>query len=216
MSKNKLFGEKMAKESRQVFDAAKLMEPAMTNAATNLFGIALDELGSVLARMDESRIDAACAMLAGANKIVVFGCGREALQVKGFAMRLHHLGLPVSVVGDMTTPPLGAGDVFLVSSGPGETSTVLTLMQVARKAGATVLLLTAQGESSAARLADVTLLIPAQTMADDQGPEKTSVLPMGSVFEGALFVLFEVMVLKLKTITGMSSEAMRARHTNME
>ncbi|RWK54475.1 MAG: SIS domain-containing protein [Mesorhizobium sp.] len=123
---------------------------------------------------------------------------------------------PVSVVGDMTAPPLGAGDVFLVSSGPGETSTVLTLMQVAREAGATVLLLTAQGESSAARLADFTLLIPAQTMADDQGPEKTSVLPMGSVFEGALFVLFEVMVLKLKTITGMSSEAMRARHTNME
>jgi 6-phospho-3-hexuloisomerase len=39
---------------------------------------------------------------------------------------------------------------------------------------------------------------------------------MGSVFEGALFVLFEVMALKLKTITGMSSQAMRARHTNME
>jgi 6-phospho-3-hexuloisomerase len=188
----------------------------MTNTGTNLFRIALDELGSVLARTDESRVDAACAMLAGANKIVVYGCGREALQVKGFAMRLHHLGLPVSVVGDMTTPPLGAGDVFLVSSGPGETSTVLTLMQAARKAGATVLLLTAQGESSAARLADFALLIPAQTMADDQGPEKTSVLPMGSVFEGALFVLFEVMVLKLKAVTGATSEAMRARHTNME
>jgi 6-phospho-3-hexuloisomerase len=55
----------------------------MTNTGTNLFGIALDELGNVLARIDESRIDAACAMLAGANKIVVYGCGREALQVKG-------------------------------------------------------------------------------------------------------------------------------------
>ncbi|RWN35908.1 MAG: SIS domain-containing protein [Mesorhizobium sp.] len=188
----------------------------MTNAGTNLFGIALGELGSVLARVDESRVDAACAMLAGANKIVVYGCGREALQIKGFAMRLYHLGLPVSVVGDMTTPPLGVGDVFLVSSGPGETSTVLTLMRVARETGAIVLLLTAQGESSAARIADFALLVPAQTMADDQGPEKASVLPMGSLFEGALFVLFEVMVLKLKAITGATSEAMRARHTNME
>jgi 6-phospho-3-hexuloisomerase len=53
-------------------------------------------------------------------------------------------------------------------------------------------------------------------MADDQGLEKTSVLPMGSVFEGALFVLFEAMVLKLKRSIGMSPEAMRARHTNME
>ncbi|TGQ48038.1 MULTISPECIES: 6-phospho-3-hexuloisomerase [unclassified Mesorhizobium] len=188
----------------------------MTNAGTDLFGIALNELGNVLARVDESRIDSACAMLAGARKIAVYGCGREALQVKGFAMRLYHLGLPVSVVGDMTTPPLGSGDVFLVSSGPGETSTVLTLMQIAREAGATILLLTAQGESSAARLADFSLLIPAQTMANDQGSEKTSVLPMGSVFEGALFVLFEVMVLKLRDLTGQSPETMRARHANME
>ncbi|WP_292866929.1 SIS domain-containing protein [Mesorhizobium sp.] len=181
-----------------------------------MFRIAIEELGAVLARVDDAGIDTACRLLAGARQIVVYGCGREALQVKGFAMRLYHLGLPVSVVGDMTTPPLGRGDVFLASSGPGETTTVLTLMRVAREAGATNLLLTAQPGGSAAGLADTTLAIPAQTMADDQGVRKTSVLPMGSVFEGALFLLFEVMVLKLKSLTGASSEAMRARHTNME
>jgi len=53
-------------------------------------------------------------------------------------------------------------------------------------------------------------------MADDQGPGKTSVLPMGSVFEGALFLLFEVMVLRLKAMLDVPAEAMRARHTNME
>ncbi|TGQ73129.1 MAG: SIS domain-containing protein [Mesorhizobium sp.] len=181
-----------------------------------MFKTALDELGAVLARVNGDRIDAACAMLAGARQIVVYGCGREALQLKGFAMRLYHLGLPVSVVGDMTTPPVAQGDVFLVSSGPGETSTVLTLMRVAREAGATVLLLTAQEGGSAAPLADFTLLIPAQTMANDQGAQKTSVLPMGSVFEGALFLLFEVMVLNLRELTAASPQAMRARHTNME
>jgi 6-phospho-3-hexuloisomerase len=182
----------------------------------NLFRTALDELGNVLASVDPKAIDAACAMLAGARTIAAYGCGREALQVKGFAMRLYHLGLPVSVVGDMTAPPLGEGDVFLASSGPGETSTVLALMRVAKEAGARVLLVTAQPGSSAAELADFTLVIPAQTMADDQGPAKTSVLPMGSVFEGALFLLFEVMVLKLKTSLGIEADAMRARHTNME
>jgi len=181
-----------------------------------MFATALDELGAVLARTDEPQIDAACEMLAGAGRIAVYGCGREALQVKGFAMRLYHLGLPVAVVGDMTTPPLGRGDVFLASSGPGETTTVLTLMRVARDAGAKVLLLTAEPESSAAKLADFTLLIPAQTMASDQGAARRSVLPMGSLFEGALFLLFEIMVLKLKALTGATPEAMRARHTNME
>lgn len=182
----------------------------------NLFRLALDELGDVFTRVDDSAVDAACAMIAGAKTVGVYGCGREALQIKGFAMRLFHLGIPVAVVGDMTMPPLGPGDVFLVSSGPGETSTVLTLMKVARDAGAKNLLITAQAESGAAKLADFTLLIPAQTMANDQGARKTSVLPMGSVFEGALFVLFEVMVLKLKAMLDVSPEAMRARHTNME
>lgn len=181
-----------------------------------MFATALEELGAVLARVDDGRIDAACEMLAGAGRIAVYGCGREALQVKGFAMRLYHLGLPVSVVGDMTAPPLGKGDVFLTSSGPGETTTVLTLMRVAREAGAQILLLTAEPASSAASLADVTLLIPAQTMASDQGAARSSVLPMGSLFEGALFLLFEIMVLKLKELTGVAPEAMRARHTNME
>ncbi|MBZ9659496.1 SIS domain-containing protein [Mesorhizobium sp. ESP-6-4] len=188
----------------------------MTKAASGMFATALDELGAVLARTDEARIDVACEMLAGAGRIAAYGCGREALQVKGFAMRLYHLGLPVSVVGDMTTPPLGQGDVFLASSGPGETATVLTLMRVAREAGAKVLLLTAEPERSAAKLADFTLVIPAQTMASDQGEARSSVLPMGSLFEGALFLLFEIMVLKLKRLTNATPEAMRARHTNME
>ena len=188
----------------------------MSDRNENLFKTALDELGGVLARVDGSQIDAACKLLAEARQIVVYGCGREALQVKGFAMRLYHLGLPVSVVGDMTTPPLGQGDVFLASSGPGETTTVLTLMRVARDAGAKVLLLTAEPTGSAAKLADFTLVIPAQTMASDQGAARSSVLPMGSLFEGALFLLFEIMVLKLQALTKATPEAMRARHTNME
>ncbi|MBS3649520.1 SIS domain-containing protein [Pseudaminobacter sp. 19-2017] len=177
---------------------------------------ALSELGGALTGVDESAIEAGCETLARARHIGVAGCGRELLQMKGFAMRLFHLGLPVSIVGDVTMPPLGKGDVFLVAAGPGELATMTALMNVAKNAGAYNLLITAQPESSAGRLADSMIVIPAQTMASDQGEAKTSVLPMGSVFEGALFVLFEVMVLRLKTLLGVSPEAMRARHTNME
>jgi 6-phospho-3-hexuloisomerase len=178
--------------------------------------VALAELGEVLARVDDAEIDAACETLARANRIGVYGCGREALQIKGFAMRLFHLGMPVSVVGDMTMPPLGTGDVFLASAGPGELSTVTVLMNVAKNAGAHNVLVTAEPMSSAGLLADTMLIIPARTMASDEGDAKTSVLPMGSVYEGALFILFEVMVLRLKTRLNVSPEAMRARHTNME
>lgn len=188
----------------------------MSDPTRALFGSALHELEAVLSRVDADTIERACLALSNARRIGIYGCGREALQMKGFAMRLFHLGLPVSVVGDMTMPALGQGDVFFASSGPGETTTVLTLMNVARDAGALNLLVTAQPKSSAASLADETVLIPAQTMADDQGGKRASVLPMGSVFEGALFLLFEIMILRLKDILGTTPEAMRSRHTNME
>ena len=59
-------------------------------------------------------------------------------------MRLYHLGLKVAVEGDMTTPPVGEGDLFIVTVGPGEISTALALLGVAKQAGSTILVLTAQ------------------------------------------------------------------------
>ncbi len=59
----------------------------MTAAGNDLFGGALGELGAVLARVDQGAVEHACRMLADARQIIVYGCGREALQMKGFAMR---------------------------------------------------------------------------------------------------------------------------------
>jgi 6-phospho-3-hexuloisomerase len=39
---------------------------------------------------------------------------------------------------------------------------------------------------------------------------------MGSVYEGALFVLFEVIILRLKTGLKVTDEVMRSNHTNLE
>ncbi len=131
-------------------------------------------------------------------------------------MRLFHMGLDVHMVGDMTTPPIGPGDLLIVTVGPGDLATVEALMGIAKRAGAETLVVTAQANGGAARRADHVLTIPAQTMADDQAPTGLSVLPMGSLFEGAEFVLFEVMVLKLRDRLGVSPETMRANHTNLE
>jgi 6-phospho-3-hexuloisomerase len=183
---------------------------------TNKYKAALAELSGVFDRIKDGEVDWACEMIGNAKKIVVFGGGRERLQIMGFAMRLYHMGLAVAVEGDMTTPPVGAGDLFVVTCGPSEISTALALMGVARAAGAKILFITAQPDSRGAKLADFVLHLPAQTMADDQGDKRTSVLPMGSLFEGALFVLFEIMVLKLIELKKIKPEAMRANHTNLE
>jgi 6-phospho-3-hexuloisomerase len=45
-------------------------------------------------------------------------------------------------------------------------------------------LITAQPHGRAAAYADLVLHLPAQTMADDRGEQRSSVLPMGSLYEG--------------------------------
>ena len=182
---------------------------------TNLYADAIDELKGVFTRIDDSNVDAAAREIASARRIVMYACGRERLQIMGFCMRLYHMGLDVAMVGDMTTPPLGKGDLFLAVCGPGFVSTTSALMGEAHKAGAQSLVITAEPDGPTSKRATSILLLPAQTMANDQGA-KRSILPMGSLYEGALFILFEVMVLKLMALKGITYEDMRARHTNME
>lgn len=164
----------------------------------------LDQLGPVT------------AALAVAGRIACVGVGREGLMMKALAMRLYHLGIDAHVVGDMTTPPLGSGDVLMVSAGPGSFSTVAALVGVAQGAGARVICVTAEPGGPVPRAADQVLHIPAQTMAADQGAAATSILPMGSLYEALMFLVFELLVLQLRDRLGISPEAMRANHTNLE
>ena len=182
----------------------------------SIYDAVLADLAGVFARIDDANVEAALVDLAAARRIAFYGCGREGLQMRGLCMRLFHMGLQVTMVGDMTAFPVGPGDLLFASAGPGQLATASALLGVAKAAGVRTLLITAQPQGETARLADRLLVLPAQTMADDQGPAVASVLPMGSVFEGAMFVLFEVLVLRLRERLGVSMDAMRARHTNLE
>lgn len=186
-------------------------QPGLGSAARR----AAAEITAVIDAIDPAQVAAALDALAGARRIAVHGVGREGLQMRGLAMRLYHLGLQASVCGDMNCPPVGRGDLLMVSAGPGAFSTVLALIGQARAAGAGVLVLTAQPAGACARVADRCLAIPAQTMADDlQAP--ASILPMGSLYEATLHVLFELLVLQLRDRLGVTAQAMRDRHTNLE
>lgn len=88
--------------------------------------------------------------------------------------------------------------------------------------------MTAQPGGKAPRLGHTVIYLAAQTMADDEAAngsnqshsgEKSNqekILPMGSVYEGAMFVLFEISVFLLRRRLGETVETMRTRHTNLE
>ena len=187
----------------------------MTETLADLAKGALADLAGVFDRLPAAAAAPLIDEIAAARRSVVFGCGREGLQMRGFAMRLFHMGRDVSVWGDMTTPAVGPGDLFFVSAGPGYLATAEALVEIARKSGARTALVTAQADGRLAKTVDVVVHIPAQTMANDQG-SKLSVLPMGSLFETAQMIFFELVILRLRPRFKESPETMRARHTNLE
>ena len=175
---------------------------------------ALNELEAVFAALSPDAAEPLLDNLLQANRVALYGVGREGLMMRALTMRLFHLGLDAHVVGDMTTPPLGTGDLLIVSAGPGGFSTVNALLSVAKGAGAKTLLLTAQPGGDASALADTVVVLPAQTMADDQA--KPGILPMGSLFEAAQLIFFDLVTLLLRDRLGQDAEELRARHTNLE
>jgi len=176
---------------------------------------ALAEIGSVFGRVAPGTADSMCGEILNARRIACYGVGREGLMMKALCMRLMHLGLDAHVAGDMTTPPVTKGDLLIASAGPGSFTTVMALLGVAREAGARTMVVTAQPDGPAPRAADVVIELPAQTMANDRGGP-ASLLPMGSLYEAAQLVFFDLISILLREKTGQSPDQMRARHTNLE
>jgi len=172
------------------------------------------EIDRVLQGVDEGDVEALGSAILGAHRIAIYGLGREGLVMRSFAMRLMHLGLPAAVVGDVTAPPVGPGDLFLLSCGPGYISTAEALMGVAQGAGARIAMLTAEPQAALPRLAGLVVCLPAQTMAQAEGA--SSGQAMGSAFEQAMWILFDALVPRLQAATGQTAEDLRRRHTNLE
>ena len=175
---------------------------------------ALQEVAEAVRSVPETEIARVVDDLLAARRIACYAGGREGLVMRGLVMRLFHAGLDVHSVGDMTTPAFGAGDLVVLSCGPGRISMVEALAGVARRDGARVLYLTAQPRTPPAGLADRVVHIAAQTMADDRN--SAAALPMGSAYEIALFVLVDLITNEVRRRRSESVEELRSRHTNLE
>lgn len=155
------------------------------------------------------------ARILAAPAIYVHGIGRCGLIMRTFTIRLAQLGLPVHAVGDASTPAANPGDLAIIGSGTGETSSVVTIAERARLAGMTLVGLTATRDSRLARIVDHPILIPGVAKAET--PDATrSRQPPGSLFEQMLFCFLEHIVVDLAEQRDPDYAAVRRRHANLE
>jgi 6-phospho-3-hexuloisomerase len=175
---------------------------------------ALTETADAVRSVSDADLDGVVDEMLAARLIACYAGGREGLVMRGLVMRLFHAGLDAHYVGEMTCPAVGPGDLLVLSCGPGRISMVEALAGVGRRDGARILYFTAQPENPPAEQADRTVRITAQTMADDR--ESDAVLPMGSAYEIALFVLVDLITNGVRRRRSQSPEDLRSRHTNLE
>ena len=132
-------------------------------------------------------------------------------------MRLMHLGKTVYVVGETTTPGIAAKDLLILGSGSGRTASLLAMARQARSHDAKVLLFTTDANSPMAELADQLVLVPAPSLGMNEGErDQPSIQPMGTLFEQALFVLCDSLILRMMRQNGVSAAHMLERHANLE
>jgi 6-phospho-3-hexuloisomerase len=172
------------------------------------------ELEGVFARVNPDQLEVLAKEIIAARRIVCYGAGREGLMMQAIAMRLMHAGFQSYVVGEMVTPRVGEGDLFLASAGPGHFPTIETLLRVAREASGRTIVISAQPAQASQMPVDVLIHLPAQTMADVAAGR--SVLTMGTHYETALLLFGDFLVLRLLELTQQKREDMYTRYTNMK
>jgi 6-phospho-3-hexuloisomerase len=177
----------------------------------------LAEITTCLRLVSSESLAQAGALIEDAPRIFVSGAGRSGLIMRALATRLMHLGKTVHVVGESTTPSIKPGELLVIGSGSGQTSTMLAIARKAKNRGASILLFTTNPTSPLANMADLSVAVPAPSLEGDAvGRDLNSVQPMGTLFEQSLLILYDIIILWLMHRSGVSASQMRLRHANLE
>jgi 6-phospho-3-hexuloisomerase len=177
----------------------------------------LNELCVVLGGVDSESYNALAELILDSERVFLAGAGRSGLVAKAFAMRLIQMRIESFVVGDATTPAIGKGDLLVIGSGSGETSSMVVAARKAKKYGAEVALVTAYPESIIGRLADLVIRVSAPTpKVEAREPLQHSVQPLGTLFEQSFLLFLDIVVKVLMDRTETTHNDMFGHHANLE
>lgn len=177
--------------------------------------LAIKELNDVFTMMDDSYIRELVEAVKKYNRIFTIGAGREGLATKAFAMRLTHMGKTSHWIWDDTTPALGEGDLLIAACGPGHIDTIDQVVRYAKGYGATIAVISASESGYCWDNADIKVKLPAAAYRAE-GEFVLTKQPMGNLFEQAMFILYDLVVIMATEEMGITYEEMAARHRNIE
>ena len=178
--------------------------------------IVVKELQKTLTAIDPEATKRFVQLLLDADEIFCAGAGRSGFQIRGFAMRLMHMGLRSYVVGETCTPNITGKGLLVICSGSGTTKSLVNHAVKAKEVGAKVALITINPESAIGKIADVVIQIPAGSPKSDVQGTVKSIQPMASLFEQSEGLYLDIVIMMLMDRQGLDSDTMFGRHANLE
>jgi 6-phospho-3-hexuloisomerase len=146
-------------------------------------------------------------MITKVKRTFVVGAGRSGLVARSFGMRLMHAGLQSFIPGETVTPAMDKGDLLVAISCTGETGYTKYLANRAKGLGAKIIAFTAEQESSLAKTAHKTYIIPA---------EGENIVIKAATFEHTTSLCLDAIFNVLKDQLKIDIEKYKQQHANLE
>jgi 6-phospho-3-hexuloisomerase len=180
-----------------------------------------NEISEVLDSIDDNKLNQLVDLLSNPNvKVLGYSAGRMGFGLKAFMMRLNHLGIKAYWFGDNYVPPMNENDIFICCSNSGTTKSVANIMDIFKaKAKGKVVAFVGNEDSKMGKEADITIKFKTcnggLNSADD--PSKiTSIQPMTTLTEQAMFILFDIVALMLINRLHINVSETKQFHSNIE
>lgn len=175
----------------------------------------IEELNQTIHLINDAEAEKLVQQIFASRKIFVAGAGRSGLMGKAFVMRMMHMGIDAYVVGETVTANLEKGDLLILGSGSGETKTLVAIAEKAKSLGGTIATVTVSPASTIGQLADIVVKLPGVTKDQSDGDYRT-IQPMGSLFEQAMLLLYDAIILRFMEDKNLDSNKMYGKHANLE
>ena len=178
----------------------------------------VEEHRAVFEQLDMGELRSAIQLIESADRVFVYGMGREGISLRGFAMRLAHLGKEAHWQQDDTTTAICPGDLFITSCSRGcDPGSLEHICRSVKAAGGKILMFTADPDGEFSReIADFPLWVHSTGF----GMRRTDLVPtvqmMGNQYEQHLYMLTDVIIMLIVEDLGLTYKELEARHRNAE
>jgi len=180
-----------------------------------------DNFVTTMSKVTEDNINRVINLILNSPKVFVLGIGHSGMFGKILSMKLRHVEIEAYTVFDEINPPFKKDDLFIAISQSGNTSTIITLVEKAKKLKGKIVGITSNEESLLVKLSDAYIKIEKIDSNLDFNilgtlGDKNNQNLLGSLFGFNIYILFYFIVILIANKRGETAEEINNRHATLQ